>query len=474
LVTKSRGRSRDFVTKATNDVLGDERSAAVPSLAVEERSGDASTFDDRVSIARLLLRYVVTAVVSLVVVALVTAFIARRIGTSQAIDDADRVAALTAGSTLEPALDDGIVTMDPTSIERLDAVVRSQLIGGSLVRVKLWSGDGTIVYSDESRLIGQRFGLDDDELAVLASGGTDAGLSDLSEPENRYEDSATELLEVYVPVRTPNGTPLLFEAYFRYNGVAEAGRRVWMRFAPVLLGGLLLVTLLQIPSAVTMARRLRRTQRQREALLRAAIESTDAERRRIATDLHDGVVQDLAGVAFSLGAAARETDVSGGDGDKLRHASDEVRDAVRSLRSLLVEIYPPSLTESGLESALSDLAARVGARGIDTAVVVDDSVGELDQDTTRLLYRTAQEGLRNVVAHADASRVDVSLARRDGMAVLEVADDGAGIEGDDVPAPEGHIGLKGLAGLASTMGASLMIDTTPGRGTTLRLEVPVR
>jgi hypothetical protein len=48
---------------------------------------------------------------------------------------------------------------------------------------------------------------------VLANGGTDAGLSDLSEPENRYEDSATELLEVYVPVRTPNGTPLLFEAY---------------------------------------------------------------------------------------------------------------------------------------------------------------------------------------------------------------------------------------------------------------------
>jgi signal transduction histidine kinase len=447
---------------------------AIPSPAVEQRSRDASTFDDRVSTTRLLLRYVVTAVVSLVVVALVTAFIARRIGTSQAIDDADRVAALTAGSTLEPALDDGIVTMDPASIERLDAVVRSQLIGGSLVRVKLWSGDGTIVYSDESRLIGQRFGLEDDELALLANGGTDAGLSDLSEPENRFEDSATELLEVYVPVHTPDGTPLLFEAYFRYNGVAEAGRRVWLRFAPVLLGGLVLVTLLQIPSAMTLARRLRRTQRQREALLRAAIESTDAERRRIATDLHDGVVQDLAGVAFSLGAAARETDVSGGDGDKLRHASDEVRDAVRSLRSLLVEIYPPSLAESGLESALSDLAARVGARGIDTAVVVDDSVGELDQDTTRLLYRTAQEGLRNVVAHADASRVDVTLARRDGIAVLEVADDGAGIEGDDVPAPEGHIGLKGLAGLASTMGASLMIDTTPGRGTTLRLEVPVR
>ena len=90
-----------------------------------------------------------------------------------------------------------------------------------------------------------------------------------------------------------------------------------------------------------------------------------------------------------------------------------------------------------------------------------------------MLYRTAQEGLRNVVAHAHASRVDVSLSRRDGVAVLEVSDDGVGIEGDAVPAQEGHIGLKGLAGLAATMGASLMIDTTPGRGTTLRLEVPV-
>ncbi len=425
------------------------------------------------SIARLVLRYMVTAVVSLVVVAVVTAFIARRIGTSQAIDDADRLAVLTAGSTLEPALEDGIVDMDPEATARLDEVVRSQLIGGSLVRVKLWSEDGIVVYSDESRLIGEQFELDEAELDVLANGGSEAGLSDLSEPENRYEDSAVELLEVYVPVQTPNGTPLLFEAYFRYNGVAEAGRRVWLRFAPVMLGALVLVTLLQIPSAVSLARRLRRTQAQREALLRAAIDSTDAERRRIATDLHDGVVQDLAGLAFSLSAAAREAESSGADSSELSHAADQVRDAGRSLRSLLVEIYPPSLAEAGLESALSDLAARVEARGIDASVVVDVPEADLDQDTTRLLYRTAQEGLRNVVAHAHASRVDVSLSRRDGVAVLEVSDDGVGIEGDAVPAQEGHIGLKGLAGLAATMGASLMIDTTPGRGTTLRLEVPV-
>ena len=71
-----------------------------------------------------------------------------------------------------------------------------------------------------------------------------AGITDLAEPENQFEDSATRLLEVYVPVRTPGGTDLLFEAYFRYNGVAEAGRRVWERFAPVMFGALIVVTLL--------------------------------------------------------------------------------------------------------------------------------------------------------------------------------------------------------------------------------------
>jgi signal transduction histidine kinase len=440
--------------------------------------GGTPTFDDRVSIRRLVLRYMAMAAVSLVAVALLTALVARRIGTSEAVADADRVTRLIAGSAVEPALADAIVTLDPAASARLDDVVRRQVIGGSLVRVKLWRADGTIVYSDESRLVGQRFQLEPDEVDVLRTGRSDAGVTDLSEPENRYEDSATRLLEVYVPVRTPGGTDLLFEAYYRYNGVAEAGRRVWTRFAPVMLGALLLVTLLQVPSAVSLARRLRRTQGQREALLRSAIDATDAERRRIATDLHDGVVQDLAGVGFSLSAAGREADAAGGDGRELRAASEKVREAVRALRSLLVDIYPPSLAESGLESALSDLTARVEAGGIDTSLTVEGPVAGLDAATTRLLYRTAQEGLRNVVSHAGASRVDVRVdvpTNGDGgPAVLEVADDGAGITGDAVPEREGHIGLRGLAGLAATMGASLMIDTTPGRGTTLRLEVPVR
>jgi signal transduction histidine kinase len=410
-----------------------------------------------------------------VIVAVATAYAARRVGVDDAIEDANRVATLTAGAAVEPILDDAILDRDPGAVAVVDRAVRSQVLRGSLVRVKIWDEDGTILYSDESRLIGERFQLGDDELRVLRGGDSRAEVSDLSEPENRYEERATKLLEVYLPIETNGGTPVLFEAYFRYNGVAEAGRRVWERFAPLTLGALVLLELLQVPLALSMGRRLRRTQQQREDLLRSAIEATDAERRRIASDLHDGVVQDLAGVAFSLGATARAGEATGtADAAEVRESADRVRDSVRALRSLLVEIYPPNLYEEGLEAALSDLLARLEPRGIETSIVIDAQVDRLDTQATELLYRAAQEALRNVVAHADAARVDVSLTESDGLVVLEVSDDGRGLDPERFSDEGGHFGLKALAGLAATMGAALAIDSTPGKGTTLCLEVPRR
>ena len=221
----------------------------------------------------------------------------------------------------------------------------------------------------------------------LQTGETEAGLSDLSEPENQYEEPATELLEVYLPVTTQEGHKLLFEAYFRYSGITEAGRQLWLQFAPFSLGALVLLELLQVPLVLSLARRLRRTQYQREDLLRNALEATQEERRRIAGDLHDGVVQDLAGVAFSLGAAARKPDRDPEDAAAVRAAADQVRDGVRSLRSLMVEIYPPNLYDEGLEAALSDLLARLEPRGIETSLRVDAPLDTLDMDAIQLLYR---------------------------------------------------------------------------------------
>jgi len=438
-----------------------------------ERSADLgpSAFDDRLEMPRLVLRYVVTALVTLIVVSVITAFVSRNIGTREAIDDANRIATITADAAVEPALDDALLDGDPDAIVQLDRVVRSQVIRGSLVRVKIWAADGTIVYSDESRLIGERFELDDEAIDVLEGRQTESKseISDLSGPENRYEDSATKLLEVYMPIATPGGDTLLYEAYFLYDGVVEAGRRAWLRFAPVVLGSLVFLALLQVPLVMSLARRLRGTQEQREHLLQQAIEATDAERRRIASDLHDGVVQDLAGVTFALAATART--VEGPVSTQVAQAGDQVRDAVRSLRSLLVEIYPPNLYEEGLEAAIGDLMARLDPRGISGTLRVDVS-SDLPLDAAQLIYRTAQEGLRNVVAHADASRVEVSVEQRDRIAVLRVKDDGCGLDPNRIPQRPGHLGLRALSGYAATKGAVLFIESAPGKGTELRLEVP--
>ena len=268
----------------------------------------SSSYDDGFEISRLVIRYALTGLVTLIIVSVVSAYVSRDIGTDEAIEDARRLATITATAAVEPAVQDGLLQSDPAAIAAVDQAVRFQVLERvqSLLRVKIWARDGTIVYSDEGRLIGERFELDDESLAVFDGTQNDskAEVSDLSGPENRYEEPAIKLLEVYMPIETPSGETLLYEAYFRYDGVVEAGRRAWLRFAPVTLGSLLFLELLQVPLVLSLARRLRRTQEQREHLLQQAIEATDAERRRIASDLHDGVVQDLAGVTFALAATA--------------------------------------------------------------------------------------------------------------------------------------------------------------------------
>lgn len=420
-----------------------------------------------------MLRYATTGLVTLMIVALATAWVSRRVGTQDAIADADRVTAIAAESAVEPLLTEGILTRDPDELARIDQVVRNQVRRGSLVRVKIWAADGTILYSDEPRLIGEQFDMDDDKLEALAGEDVHAHVSDLSDPENRYENQVDKLLEVYQLLEVhESDTPVLFEAYFQYSRVEEAGRRAWLRFAPVTLGSLVLLELLQVPLATSLARRLRRTQDQREHLLRSAIEATDAERRRIASDLHDGVVQDLAGVAFSLSAAARANHPP--SRDEIREAGDQVRDSVRALRSLLVEIYPPNLYEEGLEAALGDLTAKLEARGIVSSLVVDAPVELLATDQTQLVYRAAQEGLRNVAAHAGASQVAVRVDGDDETVVLQVIDNGRGMPESEIGERDGHMGLKALSGLAAGMGATVSLSSAPGRGTVLVLEVPIR
>jgi signal transduction histidine kinase len=354
--------------------------------------------------------------------------------------------------------------------------VRAYVLRDPVVRVKIWEGNGRILYSDEPRLIRSQYRLRQDELAVLVHGGVDAEVSDLTKPENRFERPFHKLLEVYLGIRSPDGRRLLYEEYLRYSSVAASGNRLWASFGPALVGTLVLLELAQIPLAWSLARRLRRGQQEREALLRRAVEASDVERRRIARDLHDGVVQNLAGVSYTLSAAAasvRETSLDSAPA-VIDRAAAEVRDTIRELRTLLVDIYPPTLRRAGLGGALSDLVAALSTRNIAAEIDLEPGLA-LPPERESILYRVAQEALRNVAQHADASHVRVYAGRRNGSAVLTVEDDGRGFAPAGVRRPEAteHFGLRMLEDLARDAGGRLTIDSSPGAGTRVSVEVPL-
>lgn len=426
-------------------------------------------------VAGPVLQFAVIGLVAAAFVGGVTALASRRIGEREAVVDARTTAIIKAQGAVEPAVTPALAAGDAAAVADMSVLIDQKVVDSQLIRVKIWRRDGTVVYSNEPRLIGQHYDLGADELAAIERGAVLADVSDLSQPENRYERRFGKLLQVYLPLRVRGGERLLFEAYFRYDAVSAAGNRIWRSFAPVSLGALAVLELVQIPVAWSLARRLRQRQQERETLLVHTLEASDVERRRIASDLHDGVVQDLAGVAFSLTGAARDDSTDPATAELLEQSAGAVRSGITALRSLLVEIYPPNLEEEGLGAALAELLSRAERAGVTTTLQLDGLDGTT-ASVQQLLYRAAQEGLRNVTAHSRATRVEVRGFRRDGTVGLEVEDDGIGVDPGRVEqrASKGHVGLRTLEGLIRDAGGSLTVGSPDGGGTVLRVEVPLQ
>ncbi len=415
-----------------------------------------------------VVQFLATGFVTLVVVVLVTSALSRQAADEEAVADARALTQVLGRSVAQPDIPPGLVDGDAAAIDRLDRTVLDRLLVGDVRRIKVWGADGTVLYSDRTELVGARYPLGDDELDVIREGGTDAELSDLSRPENRYERAlGGDLLEVYTRIRSPEGDPLPFEAYFTADELGEQRAAVLDRFLPITIGALAALVALATPLMLLLNRRLSRAARERERLLEAAVRASDAERLRIARDLHDGVVQDLAGTAFTLSAEARgDQPVAPG---VVAGAARSLRRSLKALRSLLVEIHPPDLAADGLSAALEDLVAPAGAAGMEARVEVDDVDGVPDHVVT-LVWRVAQEAVRNALRHSCGSRLHVIVRRYGDTVQLEVRDDGVGMDTHG-PRPEGSLGLRGLSSLVHEHGGTLSVESEPGQGTTVRVEV---
>jgi signal transduction histidine kinase len=428
-----------------------------------------------ISTVGLLVRFTAAGLIVLLALAALIALVARQAGVEQATESARQVTYVTARGVVEPRLDPAVVAGQPAALRSFDEAMRRYVLQGSLVRVKLWNADGRIVYSDEPRLVGQQFALGAEEQAALQRQGSSASeVSDLSRPENQFEIPYRKLLEVYVGVRATNGEPMLFEAYFEYRAVSEAGQAAWRRFAPPSLGALLLLELVQIPFAWSLARRVQRQQRDRERLLQHAVDASDAERRRIAGELHDGVVQELTGLNYALDAMRLGHPTDAQRAELIADSASRLRSSIGSLRTLLVDIYPPNLAEEGLASALSELASGLERTGVEVRLETSGA-DELPPGAAALLFRTAQEVVRNVAAHSGAQTVLITAGRVDGRAVLVVDDDGRGFDESRLGerSGSGHLGLRSIGDLLAESGGTLTVRAAPGQGTRVEAEVPL-
>ncbi|MGZ4677592.1 MAG: sensor histidine kinase [Acidimicrobiia bacterium] len=417
----------------------------------------------------IVMLYTSGGLAAIVLLGLAATIVLRDTSTTVSIRAAQEQSKVMAIGVVEPALSDDAAAGSAAFVARFDGIVRQRLLPTGVVRVKLWTAGGRIVYSDEPRLIGRTFPLHAGEHRVLRDGGSDADVSDLTSPENRFETRGRKLLEVYRRVETPASVPLLFETYFPYTNVTAERDALWRRYAPVVIGTLAALAVVQLALAWSLARRIRREQRERERLHEQTLRASAEERERIARDLHDGVVQDLAGVSYTLAGAIDELgpDIDPASRAALDDASAATRRGISQLRTLLVDIYPPNLATEGLEAALRDLLTRAQTDGLATDLEYEDGVQLTGMDQ-ELAFRVAQEAIRNTLRHAHASRIAVRVTRTETGATLEVSDDGRGFDPATVTA-NGHFGLRYLRDVGTRAGARVDVASAPGQGTTVRL-----
>lgn len=213
---------------------------------------------------------------------------------------------------------------------------------------------------------------------------------------------------------------------------------------------------------------LARLEAERAASSTRALSAQEAERRRIAQELHDEVGQSLTAVLLELIRAAERVDDADLRAD-LHHAEQTTRDSLDEVRRLARRLRPGVLEDLGLVSALTALVTDLSTHtGLAILHEFQPGLPALDEQTELVIYRVVQEGLTNVARHAEATRVEITLRHSEGVVGLRIRDDGRGLG----LAHEGA-GIRGMRERALLVGATLDLGASPTGGTEVNLWVPL-
>lgn len=217
-------------------------------------------------------------------------------------------------------------------------------------------------------------------------------------------------------------------------------------------------------------RQLSTRERAHEDFAEQVIAAQESERRRLAGDIHDGISQRLVGLTYRLDAAARAIDDAdqASAAEQMEKARDLVDLTLAEARSAISGLRPPVLDDLGLAGGLASLAASIPEVDLELDLADD----RLPEHIEVALYRIAQECAQNVVKHSRALVATVTFMVADGVARLEVTDNGVGF--DAVPgARSAGYGMLSMAERAELVGGALVVRSRPGGGTTVTVTVPI-
>jgi two-component system sensor histidine kinase UhpB len=219
--------------------------------------------------------------------------------------------------------------------------------------------------------------------------------------------------------------------------------------------------------ASSFRRMLHRIDSERKRSGRLVIRAQEEERRRLARDLHDEVNQALTAILLRLEALSH---AAPGAADELLELKKLVNQAMAELLHLARTLRPTALDDHGLVPALESQLRRFSAQtGVEAALWTQGHPDQLDSDQEIVVYRVAQEALSNVAQHASARRVELGLSADEEGVELTIRDDGRGFDTRD---EHDSLGLSGMSERARLLGGRLEVDSRPGSGTSLTLQVP--
>ncbi len=241
--------------------------------------------------------------------------------------------------------------------------------------------------------------------------------------------------------------------------------------------------------ATSVAQRLAAERSVEIKRLRYGMEARERERTRWAREIHDETIQGLGALRLQL-AHARDIDEQGAMSAAVETVLEGLGDEIDGLRHLITELRPAALDDLGLAAALQALARRAQAiDGLEVQTEIDlgsesDHPGSetdqrrLDPELESTIYRVVQEALTNVSRHAQATQATIRIVERNGMIHASVTDDGQGLPEADRLGPrgdglEGGFGMSGMRERAELVGGELELVPAPGKGTVMRLTVPL-